>query len=107
MSWFWLPFGVAVLFALFGLFGLSLWVHELILDVRLLREQRLWRERTGLLFQLALAGCFFTFTGLYIYPFFLPFLGAQLLQDIRFLVLAWYGVIVLVLTLPFWALTIY
>lgn len=106
MPWYWLPFAIAAFIALFGLMGIILWIHEILLDWRILREQRLWKDRTGLLIGLGASGTGFTLVALYAYPFFLPFLGEKLLQDSRFLVMGWYTIGAVLFTLPLWAISV-
>lgn len=107
MLWFWLPFAIAALVALFGLVRILLWIHEIVLELRMLREHRLWKDRTGLLFGLAVSGTGFTCIILYVYPFFLPFLGDKLIQDTRFLVMAWYAFGAFLCTLPLWVVSLF
>lgn len=106
MAWFWLPFAIAAFIALFGLVPIILWIHEIILEWGMLREQRLWKDRTSFLFGLGASGTGITLVALYVYPFFLPFLGDRLLQDSRFWVMSWYTIGAVLLTLPLWAVSI-
>lgn len=106
MPWFWLPFAIAAFIALCGLLAIILWIHEIILEWRMLREQRLWKDRARLLIGLGASGTGIPLVALYIYPFFLPFMGEKLLQDGRFSVMIWYTIGAFLLALPLWAISI-
>lgn len=103
----WFGFALFLLFALAALLGYSIWVYELILAIRLLREQRLWRELVRPLFRTAIATNGSTLFAFYCYLFFVPLEGINAIQsDFRFDIVLWGSLGLFVATLPLWCWSI-
>lgn len=103
MVWLWLAFAFAVLIALFAFTSIAAWVHEIVMETGMLRDQRLWRDRRSTLFGLAIASSCSAFFAPYIYILFIPAEGITAFQsDLRFWGIFWYSLAMIILTIPLW-----